>query len=102
MNRIHPNSVGLAFAAFLGTFHALWAVLIWAGGAQWLLDFVFRLHMITPPYHVTGFNLFTAATLVLVTAGIGYASGCFIGFLWNQSVARPPANYRLKQEERHT
>ena len=102
MNRIHPNSVGLALAAFLGTFHAFWAFLIWAGGAQWLLDFVFLLHMITPPYHVTGFNLFTATSLVLVTAAIGYVSGCFIGFVWNQFVARPAGDYRLEQGVRHT
>jgi hypothetical protein len=88
MNHVRPRSVGFAFAAFLGMWHALWAVLVWIGAAQWLLDFVFRLHMIAPPYHVTAFSLFTATGLVLVTAAIGYVSGWFIGLLWNYFAVR--------------
>jgi hypothetical protein len=99
MNRVQPRSFGFAFAAFLGTWHALWAFLVWVGAAQWLLDFVFRLHMITPPYRVTAFSPFTAAGLVLITAGIGYVSGWFIGFVWNQFVVRPAANWQLEQHE---
>jgi NhaP-type Na+/H+ or K+/H+ antiporter len=48
------------------------------------VDFVFRLHMITPPYRIAAFNLGTAATLVLVTAGIGYVMGFVVGFIWNR------------------
>jgi|SRR5215831_2682513 len=99
MNRVHPHSLGLAFAVFLGAFHALWAFLVWAGGAQWLLDFVFRLHMITPAYHVTAFSLSTASALVLLTAAIGYASGWFIGLVWNQCVVRPATDWRPGQQE---
>lgn len=98
MNRVHPHSVGLAFAVFLGAFHALWALLVWTGGAQWLLDFVFRLHMITPVYQVVAFSLSTAAALVLLTAATGYASGWFIGLVWNQCVVRPAAKLPLEQQ----
>jgi hypothetical protein len=52
--------------------------------AQWLLDFIFRLHMITPPYHVTGFDLLTAAGLVLVTSVLGYFGGVILGLIWNR------------------
>jgi hypothetical protein len=84
MNRIHPRSFGFAFAAFLGTCHAFWAFLVWAGAAQWLLDFIFRLHMVAPPYQVMAFSLPTAIALVVFTAAVGYVSGWFIGFLWNR------------------
>jgi hypothetical protein len=99
MDRIRPRSFGFAFAAFLGAWHMFWAVLIWAGAAQWLLDFVFRLHMIEPPYHVGPFNLLTATTLVLFTSAVGYVSGWFIGFLWNRLVLRPETRWFTRHHE---
>ena len=89
MSRVHPNSMGLAFGAFLGLWHTFWAFLVFAGVAQWLIDFIFRLHMIDPPYHITGFSLGTAAGLVAVTASIGYVSGLFIGIIWNRCAPGP-------------
>lgn len=83
MTRIRPRNLGLAFGSLLALVHALWAVLVFAGGAQWLLDVIFRLHMIAPPYMVTPFSLGTAATLVVVTGAIGYVGGFFIGLILN-------------------
>jgi hypothetical protein len=88
MNRIHPHTFGIAFAGFLALWHVLWAFLVWIGAAQWLIDFIFRLHMITPPYKVTAFSFGVAAALVLVTASIGYVSGFVIGTIWNRCVPR--------------
>ena len=99
MNRIHPRSFGLAFAVFLGAWHALWAFLVWAGAAQRLLDFVFRLHMITPPYQVTAFSLVTATGLVLITAAIGYVSGWFLGFVWNHFALRSTSHWQVEEHE---
>jgi hypothetical protein len=99
MNRIQPRSFGFAFAAILGTFHAFWAFLVWAGGAQWMLDFVFRLHMIAPPYHVTVFNPVTAAALVVFTAAVGYVSGWFIGFVWNQCVIGHGSEWKVEHQK---
>ena len=84
MSRTHPHSFGLVFGIFLAIWHAAWSLLVWTGAAQPLMDFIFRLHMITPPYKIAAFNLGTAATLVLVTAGIGYVMGCVVGFIWNR------------------
>jgi uncharacterized membrane protein len=84
MSRTHPHSFGLVLSIFLAVWHSLWALLVWLGAAQTLVDFVFRLHMITPPYRIAAFNLGTAATLVLVTAGIGYVMGFVVGFIWNR------------------
>jgi hypothetical protein len=84
MTRIHPNSMGLAFGAFLGLWHAFWSLLVLVGVAQWMIDLIFRLHMIAPPYHITGFRLLTAASLVLVTSGIGYIGGAILALIWNR------------------
>jgi hypothetical protein len=83
MNRTNPHSFGLVFGIFLAVWHAFWSLLVWLGAAQPLIDFIFRLHMITPPYKISAFNLGTAAALVAVTAGIGYVMGCVVGFIWN-------------------
>lgn len=88
MNRIHPHSFGLALAIFLALWHSLWSLLVWIGAAQWLIDFIFRLHMIAPPYKITAFNLGTAVELVLVTTCIGYVFGWLIGTIWNRCVPR--------------
>jgi hypothetical protein len=84
MSRTNPHSFGLVFGIFLAAWHTLWSLLVWLGAAQPLMDFIFRLHMITPPYKIAAFDLGTAALLVLVTAGIGYAMGCVVGFIWNR------------------
>jgi hypothetical protein len=62
----------------------------WPGSARLnrLWTFIFRLHMITPPYKIAAFNLGTAATLVLVTAGIGYVMGWVVGFIWTRFGSR--------------
>lgn len=92
MNRIHAHSLGLVFGVFLALWHTLWALLVWIGAAQWLLDFVFRLHMITPPYKVMTFSFGTAFALVLITASIGYVTGFAIGVIWNRCAGRTARN----------
>ena len=86
MKRVSSHSLGLAFGTFLGLWHAFWAFLVLVGAAQWLIDFIFHLHMIAPPYHITGFSIVTAAELILVTGAIGYISGAAIGLIWNRCV----------------
>jgi hypothetical protein len=86
MKHVRPHTVGLVFGAFLAIWHALWALLVAVGAAQAVIDFIFRLHMITPPYKIAEFQLSTAAGLVLVTAGIGYVVGWAVGFIWNRAI----------------
>ena len=85
---IKPHALGWAFGVFLGLFHAVWALLVWLGIAQTFLNFIFRLHMITPPYTISPFSFSNAVGLVIVTAVLGYLFGWSIAAVWNRYGAR--------------
>lgn len=88
MLTVSVAKTGLVFGVFVGGFHALWAVLVAVGWAQPLLDFIFRLHFIDPPYHINAFSLPTAALLVGVTAGLGMLGGAGLAIAWNVIAGR--------------
>jgi hypothetical protein len=88
MNRIRAHSLGLAFCVFLAVGHTLWAFLVWIGAAQWLIDFVFRLHMITPPYKIADFKFNYAIGLILLTGIAGYVFGFLLGAIWNAAAGK--------------
>jgi hypothetical protein len=88
MTGARPVSVGLSLGLFFGAIHAIWAILVWVGAAQPLMDFIFDLHMIKPPYVIEPFNILRAVALVLVTGASGFISGWFFGLLWKRVVAR--------------
>ena len=84
MNRIHPHSLGLALGIFFATVHVVWSLLVLLGIAQWWLDIVFKLHMLTPVIIVTGFSLTKVVLLVIVTGLVGYITGWVLGTIWNR------------------
>jgi len=59
----------------LASLHFCWALLIALGWAQAFMDFIFKLHMINPPFQVQAFNPLLAFELV----GITFLIGCFYG-----------------------
>lgn len=61
--------------------------MIAVGLAQGFMDFIFRLHMINPPYGIAPFSLVMAVSLIIITAVIGYIAGLVAGWLWNKLVA---------------
>lgn len=84
MKSVHPYRLGLVLGCFFAVWHLLWSSLVGVGVAQSVIDFIFRLHMINPPYQVGEFHLGIAAGLVLVTGGIGFIAGWLIGLFWNR------------------
>ena len=80
---VNAFKVGLIFAILLGLWHALWAMLVAFGVAQMLLDFIFWLHFITPPYHIEPFDPGRAGILIGVTAAIGMVGGYVGGVIRN-------------------
>ncbi len=83
MKNHSSHQVGLAFGGFLGLWHLVWSLLVAIGLAQPLLDFIFSLHMIQPPYKVMPFSITTAVGLIIVTSLIGYVVGYVLSLIWN-------------------
>ena len=83
MGTVNPIKTGLVLGALGGGWHFLWATLVAAGWAQTILNFVFWMHFLAPPYVVQPFRAGIALILILVTAVFGYAVGYILGVLWN-------------------
>lgn len=58
---------------FLSLFHFLWILLVAAGWAQPVMDFVFKLHMLNSPFTVQPFDIQLAIGLLAIT----FLAGCF-------------------------
>ncbi len=84
MEKINSNKLGLILGAIIGGLHLVWALLVWLGLAQGLLDWVFSLHFIVNPYVISSFNSWTMILLVVVTFIVGYIVGLVIAALINK------------------
>jgi hypothetical protein len=80
---LNRNKTGLVFGALMGGWHLIWSLLVAFGWAQAVADFVFRIHFIKPVYVITAFSFDLAASLVVITAGLGYLSGYAFAAIWN-------------------
>ena len=83
---VNGQKLGLALGIFAGLWHVVWSFLVAVGLAQPLVDWIFRLHFISPYYSVGEFNLGTAVVLVIVTSVLGYVVGRVLAFVWNKVV----------------
>ena len=78
------HALGVAVGALLGCSHLGWSILVATGVAQPIIDFIFWLHFIEPPYRVGPFAWPRAVGLIAVTSGIGYVLGAAAGIVWNR------------------
>ncbi|HYL87020.1 MAG TPA: hypothetical protein VE263_22545 [Candidatus Angelobacter sp.] len=83
MGAVNPHKAGLVLAALLGGWHWIWAMLVALGWAQPVLNFVFWMHFLKPPFSVAPFSAGVAAVLIIVTVALGYVMGYILGVLWN-------------------
>ncbi|MBI2998272.1 MAG: hypothetical protein HYY46_07425 [Deltaproteobacteria bacterium] len=75
--------VGLVLGIVGAVWHVFWSFLVWVGWAQAFIDFIFRLHFITPPYTISAFDFGIAALLVTVVFVLWYILGFFAALVWN-------------------
>lgn len=88
MTHLDVSRTGLALGIFMGSLHTVWVAVVALGWGQMLLDLIFTLHFIEPPFRVAAFRLETAALLVGLTVSIGGLSGMAFAAAWN-ALARP-------------
>lgn len=83
MKKLNGHTIGLIVGILLGVWHAIWALLVMVGMAKPLLDFIYGIHFLSNPFIIRPFDMTTAVTLVVVTAGIGYVIGWAFAAIWN-------------------
>ncbi len=83
-HHINPAKAAITLAVFLGGAHSIWSMFIALGWAQAIVDFKLWVHMISIPVVVKAFDIYAAATLVIVTTAIGYVAGYVFALVWNR------------------
>ncbi len=83
MKKISPLRTGLTVGLVLALWHFAWAVLVAAGLAQAVVDFVFRIHFYKPILHVEPFDFSVAVLLVAITGLFGFIVGAVGAITWN-------------------
>lgn len=72
------------FGTLLGGVHLLWALMVFLGLAQVMMDFVFWAHMLHIPVVIGPFDITAAVALVVMTYVIGYVLGYVGARVWKK------------------
>ena len=81
--QINAGKAGLVLGAVLGGWHLCWSILVAAGWAQPVINFVFWMHFIKPIYVIEPFEFVRAVILIVVTGGVGFVIGWVFALIWN-------------------
>jgi hypothetical protein len=81
--QISLTKAGIVLGIVFGAWHLCWSILVAAGWAQPIIDFVFWMHFIKPVYVIEPFELPRMIILVAVTTALGAAIGALFAFVWN-------------------
>jgi hypothetical protein len=84
MAKIHRHDVGFVVGAMLSLWHLIWGLMVLTGVAQAFMDFIFKIHMITPPYQVGLFSWKLTLALIVITFIFGYIIGWVFALIWNK------------------
>jgi hypothetical protein len=82
---LNGEKTGIAVGTFFAAVHAVWAILVWIGWGQPLLNFAFNLHFAKPYFTVGPFNFVTGLLLIVVAGAAGYVLGWFFAWVWNRN-----------------
>jgi len=85
MHPLSPNTTGLALGGLFAVIHLVWAIAVALGIAQPFMNFVFRMHMLTPVLTVEPFSVMRAVVLIILTAVVGYVLGWLFAKAWNMA-----------------
>lgn len=83
--KLDQMRTALTLGVFISLMHIGWSVLVAAGLAQKLMDYIYMLHFLNNPFNVVSFDLTTAIILTIVTFVVGYISGFAFALIWNLS-----------------
>jgi len=76
------QKIALAVGKFCALLHLIWAVLVFAGVGQTVIDWIFPLHFIDSLYTVTSFSFVTALLLVVMSFVGGYLATLLFLAIW--------------------
>ena len=85
MHTLSPHTTGLALGGLFAVIHLLWAIAVALGVAQPAMNFVFRMHMLTPVLTVEPFSLMRSIGLIVLTFVVGYVVGWIFAKAWNMA-----------------
>lgn len=82
--KLKSGPTALVFGFFMSLVHLVWMIMIFFGVAQWYLNWIFGLHLLTNPYKVLPFSFSAAIMLLVFTFVVGYVAGWVFAFIWNR------------------
>lgn len=84
--KLNLGRTALVVGLFVSLMHLVWMLVVYFGLAQWYLDWILGLHLVSNPFKVLPFSFGTALTLVIFTFVVGYIAGWVFAIMWNRLV----------------